>query len=136
LFNSESEEVGARAQQLQEIGIENAEGKELLNRLLNLEKEYSLERLARDLPEDLKAALMEWSQHPQFLKTIEQINIKKVWDKTFKNYQQLKIRKKIKLINQKIEKLEHKDNKTQTEENELNNLLAEIVKLQHQFKTV
>jgi DNA primase len=136
LFNSESEEVEARAQQLQEIGIENAEGKKLLNRLLNLEKEYSLERLARDLPEDLKAALMEWSQHPQFLKTVEQINIKKVWNKTFKNYQQLKIRKKIKLINQKIEKLEHKAHKTQAEENELNNLLTEIVKLQHQFKTV
>ncbi len=136
LFNSEPEEVETRAQQLQEIGVENAEGRELLSRLLNLEQDYSLEQLAHNLPEDLKAALMEWSQHPEFLKTVGQINIQKVWNKTFKKYRQLRVQQKITLINQEIEKLEHKTNKSEAEEKELNDLLAEIVKLQNQFRTV
>ncbi len=134
LFNSEPDMIKLRAEELSAVGVDNPEGRELLSRLMDLEKEYDLSSFARTLPEDLKVSLMEWTQHPHFLKTIEKINVQKEWQNSLNNYRRSKVRQKISEIQQKIKKLDDKADKSKEEESQLTDYLAEIVNLQNKLK--
>lgn len=134
LFNSEAEDVSFRAEELNSIGIDNPEGSELLSRLLEFDQEFELSSFAKTLPEDLKAALMEWSQHPEFSKNVENINFKKQWRTALTGYRHIKIKKEIAQINQKIEKLDSKPDKTEEEESQLSDYLDQVVKLTNKLK--
>ena len=87
------------------------------------------------MPQDLQALLMDWSQQPEFMQAVEEINLEKEWQQALKKYQQLTIQNQIAKINQQIEVLEPKVKKTEAEQTQLDELLRQIVDLQNQRKT-
>jgi len=102
--------------------------------VLEKDPQLSLEQLAKKLPEDLKASLFEWYHQPEFIKLIEEVNVAKEWQQAWKKFQTEKTRKKIKQINQEIENLETKTERSAEEEQELEDKLAQIVKLQSKLR--
>ncbi len=135
LFNFDQEDIAGKPNELAKLRLHNPEGKALIKRLLQYKQEYQLKDFARTLPEDLKAALMRWVEHPEFASQAENIDLKKEWGQSLDKYRQLVVKKRIDKINDQIRDLERIKDKTQEQEQKLSDFLNKIVQLQQQVKT-
>lgn len=133
LFNLEDRQVMDHATKLAEYQLHNLQARLLLARLLEYDQEYSLSQFSASLPEDQKAALMEWSNHPQFTLS-EDLNLAKEWQKAYAKYQRLMIQDRLTKLNEQIVQVESQSKQSEQDEQEVEQLLAQIAKLQQQLK--
>ena len=134
LFSLPDDQVKKAGQKLAALGLTNPSAQQILKRLSQYQSRYSLKVFSHFLPQDLQAFLMDWSQQPEFMQTVEEINLEKEWRQALIKYQQLTIQDQISKINQQIEALPLKAKKTKAEQTQLDELLRQIVDLQNQRK--
>jgi len=129
LFNSDQEQVQAKAKQLEKLTLLNPQARQILTSLINFQESYHLKNFAHTLAEDLKAALMEWSEYSDFIEDVENFNAEEEWAKALKKYQRLQTRARIEKLNQKLAKLELEE-ETEEKSVKMDELLKEVVKQQ------
>ncbi len=130
LFNSDNEEVQARARQLKELEPQNPQAVQILTKLLNFEESYSLKKFAATLAEDLKAALMAWTNYPHFKESIDDLKIAEEWTKIVQKYHRKKVKQQIENLNQKLADFEKEESSPENTAR-MDELLEKIVELQN-----
>lgn len=96
---------------------------------------FNLERFSKKLAEDLKTILMECLLNPEFAKNTEHVDIKKEWNNVLQQVEKNIVHSEIEMINQEIQALDTKKQRTAEEEQYLDKLLEQIVQKQSQIKT-
>jgi DNA primase len=90
-----------------------------------------LKSLVAGLGEDLKQSLFDAIYTPEFLELKETIDVQKEWRQTFRAFRQEASKEKIKLLQEKISKLENQAERSAEQEQKLAGHLREVVKLQN-----
>lgn len=134
LFNADDKKVVEKAKELEKLEFSYAQANMILEKLVNFDQEYSLDRFAMSLPEDLKAFLMEWCHLPQYSSEFLIANWDKEWKKTISKYQQYDISNKIELLNKEISKIERE--KKSGADSLIQKKMSEIAQLQAKLKLV
>lgn len=98
-------------------------------------KNFDLEKFSKQLAEDLKAKLMELLLNPEFEKNIKNTTPKKEWQRVLEQVKKNIVHSEIEAINQEINELDKKNQRTEDEEERLDQLLEQIVKKQRQLKS-
>lgn len=97
-------------------------------------KNFDLEKFSKQLAEDLKASLMDILLNPEFAKNIKNTTPKKEWKRVLEQVKKNIVHSEIEAINQEINELDKKNQRTADEEQRLDQLLEQIVKMQGQLK--
>lgn len=129
LFNSKKDLVQAKAKQLEKLSLQNSQARQILTALINYQESYDLKNFAMSLAEDLKAALMEWSEYPDFVEDVDTLDVEEEWVKALKKYQLRQTHLQIDELNEQLAKLEFEED-SEEKSVKMNELLKEIVKLQ------
>ncbi len=135
LFQAEPNLIKAKAKELKQMELKIVGANQVMDKLIEFNQEFSLQKFANTLAEDLKASLFDWTQQPEFVDMLPQIKWREEWKKTLDHYQQKSISQEITQINQRIEQLEQKQNLTEEEQSTLQQLLRDIVELQRKLKS-
>lgn len=98
-------------------------------------KNFDLEKFSKRLAEDLKAILMEILLNPEFEKNIKNTTPKKEWQRVLEQVKKNIVHSEIEAINQEINELDKKNQRTKDEEQRLDQLLEQIVQMQRQLKS-
>jgi len=98
-------------------------------------KNFDLEKFSKRLAEDLKAILMEILLNPEFEKNIKNTTPKKEWQRVLEQVKKNIVHSEIEAINQEINELGKKNQRTKDEEQRLDQLLEQIVQMQRQLKS-
>lgn len=98
-------------------------------------KNFDLEKFSKRLAEDLKAILMEILLNPEFEKNIKNTTPKREWQRVLEQVKKNIVHSEIEAINQEINELDKKNQRTKDEEQRLDQLLEQIVQMQRQLKS-
>jgi len=129
LLRSKPEEIKKRATQLSEIIFENKIRQLLLKKVIEFKPTYSLEAFGKFLPEDFQQLVFDLYLQPQYARNIEELDLDKEWQKTFKDMRRLSIQEQVTQITKELDQLDSKQTKTEDEEKKQSELLEKIVKL-------
>jgi len=129
LLRSKSDEVKKRAAELSEIIFENKIRQLLLKKVIEFKPTYSLEAFGKFLPEDFQQLVFDLYLQPKYARNIEELDLDKEWQKTFKDMRRLSIQEQVTQITKELDQLDSKQTKTEDEEKKQSELLEKIVKL-------
>ncbi len=133
LFKFDSDQIKLKINELVDLEFQQSGMKQIIRKIEDFSGPFNLEKFGQDLPEDLKAKLLEWTVDTQYNNfTTDQL--KAEWKITKKRVRQQSIQRKINKLEEKIENLDKIQNKSNTQENQLQTYLKEIAVLQSKLR--
>jgi DNA primase len=120
--------------QIKDMDFITPSANNIISKLLEYKKDFSLKEFAQTLSEDYKQAIFDWYINPEYISVFNEDEIDQEWSNTLKSLKNEIIKDEINNLNKKIEQLDSKNQKTVDEEKELGQLLLKIVELQKRNK--
>lgn len=135
LLHSPNDQVKARARELVGVIFSNQTLGIMLDRLLEFEPAFSLDKFSQFLPEDLQQFLFELHFQSEYIQILDGLDLDKEWRQVSAELKRLSIQEEIKKITQELDQLDQKRTKTDPEEQRQVELLEKIVALKAKFKS-
>jgi len=135
LFRSKPNKVILHSKKLTDIDFDVQGANQVISSLNKYSltishNQFSLKKFSTKLSEDLKENLFDWYLYPEHVKNLDNITVETEWESAILSLNKEIIRDKIVYINQEMEKLDSKQERTAEEDQKLEDFLLEIVTLQ------
>ncbi|MFZ5376161.1 MAG: DNA primase [Patescibacteria group bacterium] len=127
---ADQKDITKKLSDIEHIELRAAGAKQIIVELKSWKGRFEIAKFALTLPEDLKENLFNWYEQPRYVENLDSLNLGKEWTSSVSKLEKITIHDKINHINQEIEKLDRKNDRSEAEEIRLSQLLAEIVQLQ------
>lgn len=133
LLQSDAAGLATRLKQVQDLNWQN-HGFAAIIQQLQQQRDFSLDRFAKTLAEDLKAALMQVLLEPDYEQNLTSSNLDTEWTRMLRTGRRDVLRAEIETINQEINQLDAVLERDASQESRLDELLALIVQKQAAIK--
>lgn len=123
-----------KARALENFSFASSGFNQLIKQLLAFKGNFDLSRFALTLAEDLKKSLMDALLSPEYEQKLEKETLEKEWQASLLKVKKESLRAEIAKINEEITKLDSSLQRTEAEEQKLDELLSLIVSKQAEIK--
>lgn len=123
-----------KARALENFSFASPGFNQLIKQLLAFKGNFDLSRFALTLAEDLKKSLMDALLSPEYEQKLEKETLEKEWQASLLKVKKESLRAEIAKINEEITKLDSSLQRTEAEEQKLDELLSLIVSKQTEIK--
>lgn len=134
LFQFAPEEIISHAQQLSQEKLSLPGAQNIVKALLQIKSSFTLDKLAKNLAEDLKQQLMDLLLNDHYSGQSKDLDLEREWQKLLKALAKENLRQEIAELNQAINRLDSLAQRSATQEAELEQLLTAIVGKQQEMQ--